>query len=110
MRRFGTPDILDQIPMPPDTVGRAVISSAGDVSALDKPSGARIVCFGSTMSFWLHMSATSVAIPTTDNGGSTSQLSEYVPSGLCYQIPSGSTGLSITAATSGVISLAYWSY
>jgi hypothetical protein len=54
------------------------------------------------------MESTSVAIPTASSKGTTAARNEYVESGMYYQIPGDSTGLSITAATSGVVSLSYW--
>jgi hypothetical protein len=108
MRTIGLMHPTDLIPVPPDTVGTAVISSASAVVALDYPDDAHLVRFGSTAGFWLDMESTSVAIPTASSKGTTAARNEYVESGMYYQIPGDSTGLSITAATSGVVSLSYW--
>ena len=109
MRPYGALHPTELIPVPPDTVGVANISTALAVAAFDFPSGADLVAFGSTANFWCDMQSTSVAIPTTTENGSTSVLSEYLRDGVMYQIPGDSTGGSITAASSGIISLSYWS-
>lgn len=109
MRAFGALNPRDLIPVPPDTVGSVSVTSAGAVVALDFPTGATIVCFGSETNFWCDMESTSVAIPAVSSAGTTATRSEYLRDGTFYQIPGASTGFSITAATSGVISTSFWS-
>lgn len=108
MRFYGARSQTDLIPVPPDTVGVAVISTAGAKVALDYPSGAQLVAFGAETNFWAHMASTAVTIPTTNQAGSTTALSEYLRDGTMYQIPNASTGLSLTCASSQVITLSYW--
>lgn len=110
MRIYGALNPTHLIPMPPDTVGMAVISSAAAVVAQDWPTDAQLVAFGSTMGFWVNMVSTKANVPTTNQAGTTasSGLMEYVNAGTIYQILGGSTGYSVVAATSGVISLSFW--
>lgn len=110
MRTYGTPNSFDNIGVAPDTVGTVVISSANAVVAQDWPDNAQLVAFGSTMGFWLNAVSTEVNIPTTNQEGATgsSDLNEYVEHGFRQQITADATGYSITAPTSGVISLSFW--
>jgi hypothetical protein len=111
MRTYGALNPTDLIPTPPDTVGAAIISSAGAVVAQDWPSTeAHLIAFGSTMDFWANMASTDVNIPTTNSNGTTlsSGLNEYLRPGTIYQRIADSTGYSLTAPTSGVISLSFW--
>jgi len=111
MRSYGIRHPIDRAPVPPDTVGTVVISSAAAVVAQDWPDDAHIVTFGSTMGFFLNSESTSVNIPSTNQSGATgsSDINEYVDHGLTRQILGDSTGYSITAPTSGVITLSFWS-
>ncbi len=110
MRTYGALNPINLIPNPPDTVGMAVIAAAAAVVAQDYPDNAHLVAFGSTMDFWANMESTGVNIPTTNQVGTTvsSGLNEYLRPGTIYQILAGSTGYSLTAPTSGVISLSFW--
>lgn len=113
MRSFGALQPTSLIPVPPDTVGAAVVSSAGAVVALDYPTDADgkvpgIVCIGSTAGCWVDMESTGVAIPSASSKGTTSSRNEFIPPGTYYQIPGSSTGLSITANSAAKVSLSYW--
>lgn len=110
MRAYGVLHPTDLVPVPPDTVGVAIISTALAVVAQDWPSGAQIVTFGATMSFYANLGTTSVNVPSTNQSGTTvsSGLNEYVPPGATYQIPGASTGYSLTSPTSGVITMSFW--
>ena len=111
MRYYGARSPTELIPVPPDTIGVAIITTAGAVVAQDWPDGAHIVTFGATMSFYANLGTTAANIPSTNSSGTTasSGLNEYVPPGLTYQIPGASTGYSLTSPTSGVITLSFWS-
>ena len=108
MREFSSRNPRQLIPVPPDTVAVAVVSSAGAVVAQDWPTGAEIVAFGSTQNFWLDMGSTSVAIPAASTAGSTAAPSELLRDGTFYQIPGDSTGYSLTAGAAATISLSFW--
>ncbi len=110
MRVYGALNPTNLIPIPPDTVGIAVITTAAAIVAQDYPSNAQMVAFGSTMEFWANMLSTKANIPSTNSAGTTvsSGLNEYLSPGAIYQIPGGSTGYSLTAPTSGVISMSFW--
>ena len=109
MRSFGSMHPTDLIPVPPDTVGVAVVSSASAVVSQDIPSGAEMVVFGSPANFWCRIGSTGVAIPSASTAGSSGgNPSEFLRDGTTYQIPGGSTGLSISATAGMTISLSYW--
>lgn len=110
MMAYGALRPTDQIPVPPDTVGVAIISTALAVVAQDWPADAQLVTFGSTMGFFANMRSTHANVPSTNQAGTTvsSGLQEYLQSGVTYQIPGGSTGYSLVAPTSGVVTLSFW--
>lgn len=108
MRPFGSLNPTDLIPVPPDTVGVAEISSAGAVVAQGWPTNAHIVAFGSTQNFWADMGSTGVAIRAASSAGSTAIPSEILRDGTFYQIPGTSTGYSLTAEAAGTITLSFW--
>lgn len=108
MRPFGALNPTDQIPVMPDTMGAAIVSSALAVVALDYPAGAHLIALSGEMDFVVNYFSTGVNIPTTNSGGTTasSGLNEMNPT--IRQIPGGSTGYSLTARTSGVVTTAFW--
>lgn len=95
---------------PPDTIGVAVLSSAGAVVAFDHPAAARYVRFGSTGVFYTDMRSTGVTIPTTTAVPSTGNRVVLHPAQdqNMHSIDPTSTGMSLTAPSSGVITLEYW--
>lgn len=95
---------------PSDTIGVAVISTAGAVVAFDHPPGARYVRFGSASVFYTNMRGASLTIPTTTATPSTGNTTILHPvqDQNIYAIDPTSTGLSLTAPSSGVITLEYW--
>lgn len=95
---------------PSDTIGAAVISSAFAVVAMDYPADARYVRFGSTSVFYTNMRTTGVTVPTSTLTPSTANgtVLHPVQDQNMFSIDAGSTGLSITSPTSGVITLEFW--
>lgn len=112
MRPYGSNNPLDNIPVPPDTVGVVVISTALAVVAQDWPDGASIVSFGTTndQGFIFNSGSTEAAFPSTNSSGSTlsSGQNRNIKHGYTEQIPSSSTGYSITSPTSATITLSFW--
>lgn len=101
----------DLNPIPPDTVGSIIITTANAVVAQDWPTNAQIVTFSSTVPHYINWRSTSVTIPSTNQSGTTasSGLSEMNAGTITRQISTGtSTGYSITGATSGVVTLSAW--
>jgi hypothetical protein len=99
-------------PVAADTLGAAIITTAGAVVAQDWSSGAGMVHFNVHADSWCNFWSTSVNIPTTNSAGTTVSSGQNVllKAGHehVYQIPGVSTGYSLTAATSGVISIELW--
>ena len=106
---------------PASLVGAAIISTAGAVVAQDWPSGTtsglssnspRIVQFDSQVGFAFNISSTYAAIPTTNSSGTTASSGRNVYQAAghqhTYRIPSSSTGYSLTAPTSGAITISFW--
>lgn len=109
MRAYGALSPTDQIPLIPDTVGAAIISSAGAVVAADWPTGAQLVFFNSTGDFWVNYRTTGVNIPSTNSNGTTASSGMNVLNPGIRQISTGeSTGYSLTMRTSGEISIELW--
>lgn len=112
MRQIGTLHPTDLTPVSPDTCGSVIITTAAAVVAQDYPTGAHIVRFSGTMNFYVNYSTTSVSIPSTNSSGTTasSGLNELMQAGWpeYRQVPGSSTGYSITAPTSGVITASFW--
>lgn len=104
---------IQNLELPADTVGVVIISTAGAVVAQDWPSGSKVAQFTAPVGFYLNVNTTSVAVPTTNQAGSTAPASGnvYVPPNLpkSFQIPGGSSGYSITGGSSGVVSAEFWS-
>lgn len=110
MKPFGARGVNDQIPIPPDTVGLSIVTTAGAIVAQDWPSSAaEYVLFAGTMDFYANFRTTAANVPTTNSTGTTasSGLNELNP-GL-RQIPGDSTGYSISAPTSGLVTASFWS-
>lgn len=111
MRAYSALHPTEQIPISPDTVGAAIITTALAVVAQDWPAGARFVSFDSTATFYANLASTGVNVPTTNSTGTTasSGLNEISAGHLVRQISTGlSTGYSLTAPTSGVITASFW--
>lgn len=113
---------FDDIEIPANLVGSAIISTAGAVVAQDWPgatssgisgsTAARVVTFDANVALAINMFSTGAVFPTTNSAGTTasSGLSFLQPAGHqhTYRIPSSSTGYSLTAATSGVATISFW--
>lgn len=112
MRPIGSLHPTELTPVSPDTCGSVIITAAAAVVAQDYPSGAHIVRFSGTMNFYVNFGTTSVTIPSTNQSGTTasSGLNELMQGGWpeYRQVPGSSTGYSITAPTSGVITASFW--
>lgn len=111
MNTIGINPILHN-PVFPETLGIAVITTAEAVVAQDWATGAQLVHFNVHADSWLNPWSTAVNIPTTNSSGTTvsSGQSFLLKPGHehVFQIPGASTGYSLTAATSGVISIEFW--
>ena len=112
MRQIGTLHPTELTPVSPDTVGSVIISTAGGAVAQDYPTGTHIVRFSGTMNFYVNFGTTSAVIPSTNSSGTTasSGLNELMQAGWpeYRQVAGSSTGYSITAPTSGVITASFW--
>ena len=109
MRPYGAANPIDQIPLIPDTVGAGIISSAGAIVTGDWPTNAQLVFFNSALDFWANYRTTGVNIPTTNSNGTTASSGMNVLNPGIRQISTAdSTGYSLTAASSGVISIEFW--
>lgn len=110
MRAYGSLNPKQDIPSPSDTFGSIIISSAGAVQASDWPTGAKRVAFSGEMNFYVNWASTKANIPTTFSSGTTvsSGMNELNP-GVRNISTDLSTGYSIIAPTSGVITAQFWS-
>jgi hypothetical protein len=109
MRPYGALNPIDQIPQIPDTVGAAIISSAGAIVTADWPPGVGLAFFNSSGDFWVNFRSTGVAQPSTNSAGTTLSSGMNVLNPGIRQVSTGdSTGYSVTAGTSGPISIEFW--
>lgn len=108
MSPYGSMHPTDQIPVPSDTFGAAIISSALAVVTADWPSGAKMIALSGTVNFWVNWRSTAAHVPSTNSPGTTlsSEANELNPT--VRQIPGDSTGYSITGPSSGVVGLQFW--
>lgn len=109
MRSYGSINPNADIPTPSDTFGSIIVSSAGAIVAQDWPAGAQRVAFSGEMNFWVNWLSTKANIPTTNSSGTTasSGANELNP-GVRNISTNLSTGYSVIAATSGLISAQFW--
>lgn len=113
MRKDGTLNPTDQVPIRPDTVGTIIGTSAGAIVAFDWPSGVNVglVTFAGNVPFYVNFASTFASTPSTNSSGTTlsSGLNELVPTAITRQISTGeSTGYSIAFPTSGLVSASFW--
>lgn len=109
MRTYGALSPINGIPMPADTFGAVVISSAGAVATFDWPAGVQLAAFSGPMNFWVNWLSTNAAVPSTASAGTTvtSGANELNPT-IRQVTTSLSTGYSVSADSSGVIGTAFW--
>lgn len=110
---------------PPSHVGSAIITTAGAVVAQNWPTGftgstgAKVVQFSSEQAIVLNAYSTGAAYPTTNSVGTTGSTASNLTANVLiaasgfdqpfiFRIPISSTGYSITARTSGVVSIGFW--
>ncbi len=112
MRNTGSLNPTDQTRLMPDAVASIIISTAGAVVAQDWPSAADIAEFNSQMLFVLNARSTGAALPSTNEPGTntgSSVWNEICPQGHdMRRLIGDSTGYSITAPTSGVVTISFW--
>lgn len=108
MRDYGALRNTELTPVPPDTVGTVVISSAGAVVAADWPALADLVLFSGTVDFYANLRSTGARVPSTNSVGSTNplDLNELNPG---VRQLSNSTGYSIAGPSSGIVTVSFWS-
>lgn len=114
MKLFGPSNPFENNPVFPDTVGTAIISSAGAVVAQNWPTGMHVARFyPGAIDFYLNPISTSANVPTTNSSGTT------LSSGINLKLnayndhtfrisTSDSTGYSITGESSGVVTIGFW--
>lgn len=117
-RAVGALQPTDNIPVPPDVLSHFLMTGGSSAQSADYPTGAQIMritpyttaggsffcflCPGST-------SATVASSGTTQSSAASSGVSSIpIPFQLSMQIPGGSTGYSVAAYTSGVVSVEFW--
>lgn len=111
MRKDGTLNPTDQVPIRPDTIGTIIGTTAGVSVAFDWPSGVGLVTFAGNVPFIVNFASANAAVPTTNSSGTTlsSGLNEFVPTAVTRQISTGdSTGYSVAFPTSGFVTASFW--
>lgn len=118
MRPFGSIDPLSMVPVPPDT-RLSLLLTAATGHAFDYPANTGLVrvTVGSTISgvhgpAFFSFSSTSAALPTTGGAVSTVETSGGIGISVAvprmFQVPGGSTGFSVIAASSYSILMEFW--
>lgn len=102
---------IESVLMPPDTVGTAILTTAGAVVAQGWPTGAHIVHLNSSVRVYFNPASTSATVPTTNSAGSTVAAGQNIMLNTVHQhyyYIGSSTGYSIAGETSGVATLSFW--
>lgn len=120
MRSIGWLHTNEQTGIPADTQAHAVLA-AGTGQAFDMPASAGMMRLaglttaGAPLGFYLNMGSTKAQQPTTSATGSTgsTDLNIAIPAGGPYytQIAggtAGTTGFSLVAPSSGIVSMEFW--
>lgn len=92
------------LPTPPRV--DAIVLVAGTGQAIDTPTGAAFVGFGSTMTFYVAYGSTGAAVPSTNNVAGTA--SEQNPSLRNIGSTLTTSGLSIVSTESGPVVLSWY--
>ena len=132
MRSYGSPNLGNLIPPPPDTVATFIMTGGSSAQASDwfstgstalalagTTGGPQIVRFtgvtsaGSSLyNFMVNLFSTlaqaAPASGTTVGAGASSGVSCPIQQQGMFQVPGGSTGYSIAAVTSGVVYVEMW--
>ncbi len=111
MKGIGTLHPTEILPSP-DVVHTIVFAAASSAHAKDWPTGAVGYTAGSNVDFFMQPASTYVVVPSSDlSTGSTaghgfagSSVAQELNPG-ARRIPPGSTGYSVTALSSGILSL-----
>lgn len=111
----------NNIPFAPNLIGAAIITTAGAVVTADWPGASasglastspRFVEFDAQQVIAINLSSTNAAIPTTNSAGTTASSGRNIVQAAghqhIYRIPQTSTGYSVTAPTSGAVSILFW--
>ena len=113
MRAFGPLKDGDSFRVPADTIGTAVITTAGFAVKGDWPTGRHTIRISSPVRAYYNPISSKASVPTTSLlVGSTASTSINI--GICanqpesFYVPADSTGFAIAGETSGVITVEYW--
>ena len=117
-RAVGALQPTDNIPLPADVMIHFLMTGGSSAQSADYPTGAQIMRItpystaGGSFFGFLCPGSTSAAVAssgTTQSSAASSGLSSIpIPFQLSFQVPGGSTGFSIAAYTSGVVSVEFW--
>lgn len=91
----------------PDTVQRAVLA-AGTGQAFDIPALGSYVIFGSNVDFLVRWGSTAAAVPTTSSTAVSTDLTELNPTARNVGSTADTTGFSIIAATTGIVTMSWY--
>ena len=112
MRTIGPTKHTESFHTPPDTVGTVVVSVAATGIAQDYPTGAQLMRIKPDMQSFFNPLSTSAVVPSTNEPGTTESTGRNIMLDTVrdhyYSIPSGSTGFSINAATTGLVHTEFW--
>jgi hypothetical protein len=113
MRAYGALHPTDQVPLPPDTVTTVLLTGGSSAQAFDMPTDAQMcritpmTTAGGAFIVFANLTTTGAHVPTS--GTTTgSSVSHPVSQASMFQIPGGSTGMSLAAITSGYGFVEFW--
>lgn len=105
MKPLGVPHPTEVVPFS-DTVQQAVLVAATG-QAFDTPTGAGFVVFSSNVDFFVRYGSTAASVPSTSSTGS-STTSEMNPTARNVGSTLGCTGISLIAASAGIVTMAWY--
>lgn len=103
----------DGIPLPADTVCTFLIAGSSG-QAMDWPEGTAIVrlsgmsTVGASLNFMVNMFSTACSVPSSGSSNSSTGTNHPVMGSGYFQKPSGSTGFSVAALSSGYVIAECW--
>ena len=112
MKGIGTLHPTEVLPAP-DVVHTIVFAAASSAHKNDWPSGAQYAAFGSNVDFFINPNSAYVVVPSSDLSTGSSAAYGYTGSSVqqelnpgARRIMPGSTGYSVTALSSGILTIA----
>lgn len=113
MIAYGALSPTDGIPKPADTIATRILA-AGTAQAIDVSTAAKLLRVsgmstgGVAQGFFVNIGTTRAAIPTSGSATGTTAVNHPVHGSRMFQIPGGTTGISVIADIAGRYQAEFW--